>query len=481
MSQLNSTSDHPGLLGRVRSSIVRGPLFSKNDRARNQQWFNFLVLHFRPRKVDARTLQFTLSWGLGGSAVMLIILLLATGLLLKFVYTPFPDRAYDSIITLQNDVLFGQFVRNIHHWSANFLLLVVFLHMLRVCFTGAFQSPRQFNWIIGICMFLAVLISNFTGYLMPWDQLAFWAVTICTGMLEYIPGAGEWLQRTVRGGSEIGPPALSIFFAIHTAIIPVCLLILMPFHFWRVRKAGGLVIPRTPGESAETTGESVATIPNLILRELATAAVVVAFIFLFAFLFNAPLEAKANPGLSPNPTKAPWYFVGIQEMLLHFHPLFAVLIIPIIVVVALIILPYLNYDSNTTGVWFCSQTGRRTAVIATVMALIVTPLAIITDEYIIDFAAWMPGIPNSVSSGLIPLIIITAAIILFYMILKKKYSVTNNEAVQAIFVLLVVAFIIFTITGFFFRGQGMELNWVGGIRNLGWGIDSQILNLIFIT
>ena len=463
MQPQNSASDHPNMLSRIRHSVFRTASFPQDNRERNRWWSNTLILHFRPRKVNARTLQFTLSWGLGGSAAVLILLLFCTGLLLKFVYTPFPDRAYDSILILQNDVLFGQFVRNIHHWSGNFLLLVVFLHMLRVFFTGAFQSPRRLNWIVGICMFLVVLASNFTGYLMPWDQLAFWAVTICTGMLEYIPGVGVWLQRTIRGGAEIGQPTLSIFFAIHTAIIPLCLLVLMPFHFWRVRKAGGLVIPKTPDENGEDVGETVATIPNLILRELVTATVVVAFIFVFALLFNAPLEAKANPGLSPNPTKAPWYFVGIQEMLLHFHPLFAFLIIPIIVVGALVAIPYLKYDTQASGIWFCSRTGRRTAIIAAVASLIVTPTAIIADEFFIDFAGWMPAIPGPISTGLIPLIIVAAAILLFHLILKKKFATNKNEAVQAIFILLVTTFIIFTITGFFFRGEGMELSWFGGI------------------
>ena len=123
-----------------------------------------------------------------------------------------PDQSYASIVDLQNTVLFGRLIRNIHHWSGNALLLVVFLHFLRVFFTGAFHPPRQFNWALGLVMFLLVLGSNFTGYLLPWDQLAFWAITICTGMLEYIPGIGIGLQKMIRGGGEIGPTTLSIFF-----------------------------------------------------------------------------------------------------------------------------------------------------------------------------------------------------------------------------------------------------------------------------
>ncbi|MBE9543655.1 MAG: cytochrome b N-terminal domain-containing protein, partial [Proteobacteria bacterium] len=367
--------------------------------------------------------------------------------------------AYASILYLQNTVLFGQLIRNLHHWSGNALLLVVFLHFLRVFFTGAFHAPRQFNWIIGLAMFLLVLGSNFSGYLLPWDQLAFWAITICTGMLEYIPGIGPGLQKLIRGGADIGPATLSNFYAIHTAIIPAGLLVLMPFHFWRVRKSGGLVIPRTPQEDPGDRRESVPTIPNLIIRELVVAVVLVAVLMVLSVTFNAPLEAKANPGLSPNPTKAPWYFAGIQELLLHFHPLVAVVVIPVIILAALFFLPYLRYDTDTAGVWFCSDRGRQMSMVAVVVALIATPLGILADEYIIDFAAWLPSVPAVISNGLIPAAMALASIIGFYWLMKQKYAATSNEAIQSVFILLLVAFIILTITCIWFRGRGMALMW----------------------
>ena len=447
------------LLQRIRHSIFPGTLGKPEARESYRSFFNSLILHFRPRSVQERTLRFTLTWGLGGMAVVLVIMLFATGLMLKFVYQPVPDRAYDSIVHLQNNVLFGQLIRNVHHWSGNALLIVVLLHFLRVFFSGAFHLPRQFNWIIGLAMFLAVLTSNITGYLLPWDQLAFWAITICTGMLEYIPGIGEWLQRLVRGGSDIGPATLSIFFAVHTAVIPAGLLILMPFHFWRVRKAGGLVVPRTPDEDPGSRGESVPTIPNLILRELVVAVVLVAMIMLVSVIFNAPLGARANPGLSPNPTKAPWYFAGIQELLQHFHPLFALLIIPALMLFGLVSLPYLKYQTETAGVWFATHRGRRLAVVAAVTASVVTPIGIVADEFVIDFAAWLPGMPPVVRSGILPAAFVLAAISIFYWLMKKKYAATNNESIQSVFVLLLVAFIILTITGIWFRGEGMALMW----------------------
>ena len=459
MPPINATTNRFNIFQRIWYSIFPGTHQRPPDGHRYRRLFNSLVLHFRPRAVPERTLKFTLTWGLGGMAVVLVAVLFATGLMMKLVYQPVPDRAYASIIYLQNTVLFGQLIRNLHHWSGNALLLIVFLHLLRVFFTGAFHAPRQFNWIIGLSMFLLVLGSNISGYLLPWDQLAYWAITICTGMLEYIPVMGGGLQNVVRGGVDIGPATLSNFYAVHTAVIPACLLILMPFHFWRVRKSGGLVIPRTPQEDPGDRGESVPAIPNLIMREVVVALVLVAILMIGAVALNAPLEAEANPGLSPNPTKAPWYFAGIQELLLHFHPLFAVMVIPLVIIAALLFLPYLRYDSDTAGVWFCSDCGRKMSMVAVVAALIVTPLGILADEYIIDFAAWLPSVPAIISNGLIPVVMALASIIGFYWLMKKKYSATNNEAILSVFILLLVAFIILTITCIWFRGSGMALMW----------------------
>jgi quinol-cytochrome oxidoreductase complex cytochrome b subunit len=459
MPQQDEMPDRPNLFQRVLYSIF--PSTSRTEKAREgyRRLFNSLILHFRPRNVQEETLRWILTWGLGGMSVVLVFLLLGTGVLLKFVYQPSPDKAYESVLLLQNQVLFGRLIRNIHHWSANALILVAFLHLLRVFFTGAFHAPRQFNWVIGAASFLAILLSNFTGYLLPWDQLAFWAITICTGMLEYIPGIGLWLQGLIQGGPEVGPGTLSNFYAIHTAILPASLLILMPFHFWRIRKVGGLVIPRKPGQSSEDRGQSVPAIPNLILRELVVALALIASMLVLSMLFNAPLGNKANPGLSPNPTKAPWYFMGIQEMLLHFHPLFALFVIPALMLIALLALPYIAYQLNTAGVWFASRKGRRMASVAALTALIGTPLGIVADEYLIEVAARLPSIPTWVTNGLVPFALLLAAIVVFYVFMRRKFASNNTEAVQMVFVLVLVAFLVLTITGIWFRGTGMKLVW----------------------
>ena len=448
-----------GFFHQIFRSIFPDPLIPKSDQERRRYLLKNLILHFRPATVPEKTLKFTLTWGLGGMAAVLIFLQLGTGLLLKFVYVPTPLDAYTSILALNNEVIFGQLIRNIHHWSANFLVPIVLLHMLRVFFTGAFHPPRQFSWIIGLGLFGLVLTANFTGYLLPYDQLAYWAVTVSTGMLEYIPAIGHRLQEIIQGGHEIGPATLSIFFAIHTAVVPLGLIILMAFHFWRIRKAGGLVIPRASGEVIEEKSVRVTTLPHLLLREFVVALMLIAVVMVVSVSFDVPLGDSANPGLSPNPTKAPWYFSGLQELLLHLHPLFSVFIIPLVLFIALIGIPYLKYDTNTEGVWFASVKGRRMAMIAGLFAIVAAPLGILTDEYLIDFAVALSGIPNFFGNGLIPFTFIFCGCAGFYILLKHRYSATNNEAIQALFVFILVIFLILTVTGAWFRGPGMKLAW----------------------
>jgi quinol-cytochrome oxidoreductase complex cytochrome b subunit len=421
--------------------------------------FNNLILHLHPPNVPERSLALTLTWGLGGMSLVLVVLLAMTGILLMLVYEPTASLAYRSIISIQKDIWFGQLIRNIHHWSGNILVIVSFLHLLRVFFTGAFHGSRGLNWVIGLCLFFLILISNFTGYLLPWDQLAFWAVTICTGMLEYLPGLGVWFQKLIRGGEQVGQATLAIFFTVHVVIVPLCLFLIMPFHFWRVRKAGGVILDRSAVVDSEGKETYVSTVPNLVMRELVVGLVLIAFVMVFSLIFDAPLETQANPGLSPNPTKAPWYFVGLQELFLHFHPLFAAWIIPVLIIGALIVLPYLRYETKNDGHWFNSPKGRRMGIVAAVTAFVLTPIIILGAEFLVDFTAWLPKIPDFVTNGLLPLTLILAGVAGFYVVVKKWFAASNSEATQSVFILLLVSFVILTIIGYWFRGPGMALVW----------------------
>jgi len=392
-------------------------------------------------------------------SIVLFVLLVVTGVLLLFVYQPSPGLAYDSVVSLQETVFFGKLVRNIHHWSANLLIAMAILHLLRVYLTGAYYRPRQFNWIIGLFLLCCVLISNFTGYLLPWDQLSYWATTIVTGMIGYVPFIGDWMQGVIRGGTEIGASTLIIFYATHTTVMPTLIILLMAFHFWRVRKASGVVVPRAPGEERQRDPDYVLTLPNLLLREFSVAMVLVAFVVLLSVFVNAPLGEAANPGMSPNPAKAPWYFVGFQELLLHFDPLFAVVVIPFLVAIGLLMIPYRRYDAEPSGVFMMSRDGRRFGLIAALAGVLLTPILIVADEWWVDFGSWLPDAPPEASNGLLPAGLLAAALVGFYVFLRRRRSASNNEAAQAAFILLAVAFAVLTITGVWFRGEGMALVW----------------------
>jgi len=451
--------DRPGFLVEVWRSAFPRPIVPRTERERRRTIFDFFVLHLRPPRVRRSTLPYTHTFGLGGSSLVLIGVMIATGALMMLAYEPTPERAYDSVVGLTDQFLFGGLVRNIHHFSANILVAVVLLHMLRVFLTGGFHGPRRFNWVIGLGLFAGVLAANFTGYLLPWDQLAFWAVTICTGMLGYVPWIGEWLQGMARGGAEIGSATLIIFYAFHTTLLPVTLVLLMGFHFWRVRKAGGVVDPRPPDEAAGEKPEYVSTLPDLLIRELAAGLALIAVVVVLAVFVDAPLGAPANPGMSTNPAKAPWYFVGFQELQLHFHPLVAAVVIPALVAIALLAIPYLRYGRELSGPWFLTDTGRRTALLAAAVGLVVTPTLIVLDELVLQPGA---GLPSLVGRGLVPLTILGAVGLGFRSLLVRRFEVSRSEVVQALFILVFVALAVLTSTGVWFRGPGMALVWPWG-------------------
>ncbi len=423
---------------------------------------DYFVLHFRPVRLPERTIAFRHTFGLGGMSATLVFLMILTGVLLMFVYEPSPERAYQSIEGLRREVRFGGLVRNVHHWSANLLVLIVFLHLLRTFFTGAFHGARQFNWVIGVFLLLLVLAANFTGYLLPWDQLSYWAITIVTGMLGYVPLIGDGLTRLARGGPDIGTATLINFYTFHTTLIPVTLVVLMGLHFWRVRKAGGVVVPLPWGE--EGAGEpnkpdTVLFVPSLLMRELVTALALTAFVLVLSVALDARLADAANPGMSPNPAKAPWYFLGLQELLLHFHPTWAVVVLPGLALLGMLAIPYVRYEPEMEGRWFVSPTGRSMAAAACVAALVLTPLWVLADEYAIDWSGWLPFLPTTLSEGLIPVAIALALTWGVARLAARRYGGNRQETVQAAFAFVATALIILTVFGVWFRGAGMALTW----------------------
>jgi quinol-cytochrome oxidoreductase complex cytochrome b subunit len=423
---------------------------------KSRRSFSDFLLHLHPPTVPESTLRFTLSWGLGGTAATLIGLLFMTGVLLLLVYEPSADRAYSSILTLTQETPFGLWIRNIHHWSANFLIGVILLHMIRVVLTGAFGSGRRLNWVIGLFLLLFVLGANFTGYLLPWDQLAFWAVTICTSMLGYIPLFGSWLQDLFRGGAAVGDSTLANFFVLHLAVIPGSLIILLLWHFWLVRRAGGLVQPDNPAQ--DTTSHRVSTIPNLIIREAAVGTVMIALVLILSIFVNAPLLEQANPGMSPTTAKAPWYFLGFQELLLHLHPVFAVLVWPLLGFVVLLWLPFWRNAALPPGTWFGSMRGRRLVLLTAGGAALTTLLAVVADDLLLRSMSGA-GTNTIITRGLMPTLLMIGLLIGFYFVLTAKMNYTRAEVVMAGVMIMMVILVVCTVIGFWFRGPEMRLAW----------------------
>jgi quinol-cytochrome oxidoreductase complex cytochrome b subunit len=442
------------------SRLGRLPAAPATDAERARTVVGTFVLHLRPVRVPAAAIRFTHTFGLGGMSLVLLSLLALTGSLLMLAYTPAPGDAYASIERLEAEVPFGAFVRAIHHWSANLLVLVACLHMLRVFLTGGFLEKRALNWVVGLVLLAAIAASSFTGYLLPWDQLAYWAVTIVTGMAGYVPLAGSGLAALLRGGPEIGPQTLVTYYALHTQWLPVLLFSGAAFHFWRVRRAGGVVVPPDAVRDERGKPEQVTFLPHLLWREAAAALLLVAAVTLFAALVRAPLGPTANPGLSLNPAKAPWYFLGFQELLVHYHPLFAVLVLPALAALALAALPYLPFPADEPrGAWFLSPTGQRTARLAAVAGGVSTAVLVIVDDLLLGGAGTATGGAALLTRGLLPAAGLVAVCVAGFRLLRSRLGATRLEAAQAMFVFLATSFAVLTATGIWFRGAGMKLVW----------------------
>jgi len=199
-----------------------------------------IFFHLHPVKVSRKSLRWSYSFGLGIISVVTFAVLVFTGVLLMFYYVPSVERAYPAMKEIQLSVPLGQFTRNMHRWTAHAMVLVVILHMIRVFYTGAYKPPREFNWIVGVALLLLTLGASFTGYLLPWDQLSFWAITVGTNIASYAPVVGTSMRDMLLGGADVGQNALIRFYTLHVAILPLVITLVMSLHLWRVRKDGGL-------------------------------------------------------------------------------------------------------------------------------------------------------------------------------------------------------------------------------------------------
>ena len=386
-------------------SIFRNPLPS-SDLGRASTSFTNFFLHLHPVKVHRNSLRATFTLGLGLISFFLFMILVVTGILLMFYYVPSTTQAYDRMLDLRGTVAFGIFLRNMHRWAAHGMVAVVFLHMCRVFLTGSYKPPREFNWVLGVLLLLITLFLSFTGYLLPWDQLAFWAITVGTSIASYAPIAGKEIKFLLLGDSTVGQEALLRFYVLHVAVLPAVLSLLVAIHFWRIRKDGGLsrreeedalpadvpapaqvefvqgpavVMATSPAAAAaaqpvlqkrhygiqglvrgpftkvgNVPDRSVFAWPNLFMAELVVFLITVAGVLLVSLFFNAPLEEPVNVMHPPNPAKAPWYFLGLQEQV-SYSAFWGGVGIPTIEVLLLLLVPYLDRKVAGVGRWFARE------------------------------------------------------------------------------------------------------------------------------
>lgn len=310
---------------------------------------NFL-LHGFPARVSKKGLGFWATCWLGTLTWILFIILVLTGIPLMFLYIPSVERAYHTVKDIEYVVTYGSVLRSMHRIAAHGMVALAFLHLMRVWYMKAYQSAdplqgrRHWNWWIGIILLLCTTFLSYTGYLLPWDQLAFWAVTIGANIAKSVPAIGDQIYEFLVGGTELGQNTLIRFYVLHCVALPLVLVIAFAFHMWRIRKDGGLAVLerlksnreveqpvfsptktytllgvregsirfRDYGLPPEETGPAV---QELIPRLLFWFVIVSAVIFWLALYIRAPLEPPANPDHPPNPAKAPWYFLWLQELI----------------------------------------------------------------------------------------------------------------------------------------------------------------------
>jgi quinol-cytochrome oxidoreductase complex cytochrome b subunit len=473
----------------------------KTDRTRSTFVFGNVFLHLHSVRTHRWSLRWATTAGLGIMTMAAFLITLITGVLLMFYYKPYPDVAYESMKDIHFVVPVGRFMRNIHRWAANVMVVTVILHMARVFYTAAYRRPREFNWLIGMALLVTTLALSFTGYLLPWDQLAYWAITIGANIAQSprevtdALGITEWfdpggLQRLLLVGSdEVGPEALIRFYLLHVMILPLALAALLAVHFWRVRKDGGLARPddadkhlgppegvypvftETPAKTYQLAAivrgrtkavggapeNTVPSMPHLFYAELGVFMLTVFVCLALSLVSDAPLKELANPLVPENPAKAPWYFLGLQE-LVSFSAFMGGIGVPLIVLIGLGLIPYLDRERSGTGIWFGGPGGWPLVRQALVFGTLTTTGI---EAFAIQFGwirEWFPKAPQLLVTAVNPATLITLLYGAYSVWLVRRHQSARAGAL-GLFTCFLCGFVILTIIGTWFRGPNWIFYW----------------------
>ncbi len=485
----------------LRGSIVRHGAVG-SDRARSQAVFSNFFLHVHATRVHKHSLRPSTTWGLGVVALILFGILCVTGTLLMVYYKPSVADAYDSVKDLAFVVPTGRMMRNVHRWAAHGMVAVVLLHMARVFYTGSYAGPRAFNWVLGMVLLVLTLGLSFTGYLLPWDQLAYWAITIGANIAQSpreitdalgVTGTfdpGGMTRDLLLGASTVGQEALIRFYVLHVVVLPVALSVICAVHIWRIRKDGGINRPvdidlelgpdvrggraifpegsgKTYGLMALVEGRTAAvdrgpehtvpSWPHLFQAQMLLLVLTTLAMLALGYFFDAPLKEIANPAIPENPAKAPWYFLGLQE-LVSYSAFAGGIFIPTIVVIGLMLIPYLDRETDGAGRWFAGRRGKRVALSSALFsALFVSGLLWFTVEAG-WLRNWVPDIPQLVITVFNPGTVLVVAFAAWSLGTVHRTGSTRMGAI-ALFTCFLIAFAIMTYFATYLRGPNWGFYW----------------------
>ncbi len=333
--------------------------------------------HLHPPTIPAAQARWRYTLAAGGTAVFLMLILGVTGILELFYYIPNPQEAALSVQAITYHVPFGGFIRNLHYWSAQLLLIVAAVHLLRVIFTAAYSSPRRFNYLLGLGLFVLSILLDFTGYILRWDSGICYPLTTGTNLLKTIPLIGSFLFRVAVGGEgEVCSTALLRFYIWHIFGLTLAAIVVVVWHAFRVRRDGGIAVP-PPKLRTDTARISR---NELVRREMLAILVVSILLILMASFLPAPIApAMSEASVVTENARAPWFFLWVQQMLKWGNPFIFGVLIPLGVLIVLALIPYVfpKPADGDIGRWF-PKSNRAAQIIAGLIALIVIALTLLS-------------------------------------------------------------------------------------------------------
>ncbi len=330
--------------------------------------------HLHPPTIPAAQARWRHTLGAGGTAIFLFLILGVTGIMEMFYYVPNPQEAALSVQAITYHVPFGGFVRNLHYWAAQLLLIVSAIHLLRVVFTAAYSHPRRFNYLLGLGLFVLMILLDFTGYILRWDVGICYPLVTGTNLLKTIPLTGDFLFRIAVGGGEACNTALLRFYTWHIFGLTIVTIILMIWHAFRVRRDGGIAVPPP---QLRINNERISR-NELVHREVLTILIVSIVLILMASFIPAPIAAAmTGKYIVTEEARAPWFFLWVQQMLKWGDPFLFGVLIPMAILVITALIPYIlpKPADGDIGGWF-PKSNRPAQIILSLIALIVIALTL---------------------------------------------------------------------------------------------------------